>query len=95
MRSISRLCVVVLTGATERVDGIVEVGSAKVVGGMTVCNDNILPAAVAFAVDVDELNISDGRHNLREKNALTGRRSKKIPVGRRSKRYYSRRVNQS
>ena len=62
---------VVLTDATERVDGIVEVGSAKVVDGVIVCNDNILPAAVAFAVDVDELNISNGRHNLREKNALT------------------------
>ena len=78
---------VVLTGATERVDGIVEVGSAKVVNGVIVCNDNILPAAVAFAVDVDESNISDGRDNLREQNALTGRRSKRVPVGRRSKRY--------
>ena len=68
MRSISRLCVVVLTDATERVDGIVEVGSAKVVDGVIVCNDNILPAAVAFAVDVDELNIQDGRDNLREKS---------------------------
>ena len=75
---------VVLTDATERVDGIVEVGSAKVVNGVIVCNDNILPAAVAFAVDVDESNISDDCDNLREKNALTGRRSKKIPVGRRS-----------
>ena len=78
---------VVLTNATERVDGIVEVGSAKVFSGLTVCNDNILPVAVGFAVDVDELNISNGRHNLREQNALTGRRSKKVPVGRRSKRY--------
>ena len=70
MRSISRLCVVVLTGATERVGGIVEVGSAKVVDGVIVCNDNILPVAVVFAVDVDELNISDGRHYLREKMHL-------------------------
>ena len=59
---------VVLTGATVRVDGIVVDGSAKVVSGLTVCNNNIVPAAVATAVDVDELNIQDGRDNLREKS---------------------------
>ena len=61
---------VVLTGATVRVDGIVVDGSAKVFSGLTVCNNNIVPAAVATAVDVDELNIQDGRDNLREKKHL-------------------------
>ena len=48
---------VALTAATERVDGIVEDSSAKVASGLTVCNDNTLPAAGAIAVDVDKLNI--------------------------------------
>ena len=57
VRSISRLCVVVLTGATERVDGIVEDSSAKIVSGIAVWYDNIIAVTVATTIVIDESSV--------------------------------------
>ena len=49
--------VVVLTDAMERVDGIVEDSSAKIVSGIAVWYDNIIAVTVATTIVIDESSV--------------------------------------
>ena len=94
MRTVSWLCMVVLTSTTERGDAIVEVGSGKIVSGLA-RYDDIISAAVTITMNIKKVSICDGCDDFWKQNALTRRRCKKFQYQQRLKRYYSQRVAES